>query len=125
MTTKTGSLVPRQLHRSLLSWNATDRTDAQLLHSFVRSRDEAAFEAIVRRHGTLVLGVCRRILRNGHDAEDAFQATFLVLARKAAAIASRELLANWLYGVAHNTSLRAKATLVKRQARERHMATTA
>ena len=69
----------------------------------------------------MVWGVCRRVLANHHDAEDAFQATFLVFVRKAASIASPELLANWLYGVAHQTALKARATTAKRQARERQV----
>jgi RNA polymerase sigma-70 factor (ECF subfamily) len=96
-------------------------TDGQLLQGFVAHRDEAAFEALVRRHGPMVWGVCQRLLRNHQDAEDAFQATFLVLVRKAAAIASRELLANWLYGVAYRTALKARAANARRQARERQV----
>jgi RNA polymerase sigma factor (sigma-70 family) len=95
-------------------------TDAELLECFVRRRDEAAFEALVRRHGPLVLGVCRRVLRNEADAEDAFQATFVVLARKAASLRQRGLLGNWLYGVAHNTALKARAMNQKRRAKEQH-----
>jgi RNA polymerase sigma factor (sigma-70 family) len=95
--------------------------DGQLLERFVTDREEAAFEALVKRHGPLVWGVCRRILRDHHAAEDCFQAVFLVLARKAASIASRELLANWLYGVAHNAARKAGAANMKRRAREKQL----
>jgi RNA polymerase sigma factor (sigma-70 family) len=94
-------------------------TDGQLLECFLTRRDEAAFEALVRRHGPMVLGVCRRVLRNHHDAEDAFQATFLVLARKAASIGQRELVGNWLYGAAYRAALEAKAA--RRRIRERQV----
>ena len=94
-------------------------SDGQLLDRFVERRDASAFEAIVERYGPLVWGVCRRVLRDHHDAEDAFQATFLVLARKAASIMPREKLGNWLYGVAFQTAMKARATRAKRRVRER------
>ena len=93
-------------------------TDGQLLKCFLDQQDEAAFEALVRRHGAMVLGVCRRVLQNPHDAEDAFQATFLVLVRKAASIVPREMVGNWLYGVAYRTALKAKAAAIKQRAKE-------
>jgi RNA polymerase sigma factor (sigma-70 family) len=96
-------------------------TDGQLLEGYVGRRDEAAFAALVQRHGPMVWGVCRRVLSSFHDAEDAFQATFLVLVRRAASIASRELLANWLYGVAHQTAMKARTTTAKRKERERQV----
>src|SRR5262245_10308338 len=95
--------------------------DFMLLAQFIDHRDEAAFAAILRRHGPMVMGVCRRLLQNPCDAEDAFQATFLILVRKAAAIARRELLANWLYGVAYNTALKARALNMRRRAREKQV----
>jgi RNA polymerase sigma-70 factor (ECF subfamily) len=93
-------------------------SDGQLLERFASQREEAAFEALVHRHGPMVWGVCRRIVRNPHDAEDAFQATFLVLARKAHSLADRELVANWLYAVAYKTAVRAEALACRRRARE-------
>src|SRR5262245_1000904 len=94
-----------------------DRTvpaDGELMDAFVARRDETAFEALVRRHGPMVLGVCQRVLGNHADAEDAFQATFLVLARKAASVRPRGMVGNWLYGVAHNTARQAKAMNLRR-----------
>lgn len=95
--------------------------DGQLLESFVSRRDAAAVEALIMRHGPMVWGVCRRVLGNDHDAEDAFQATFLVLIRRAASVTSKEYIANWLYGVARQTALKARAMLVKRKGRERQV----
>src|SRR5262245_39592926 len=97
----------------------TERTDGQLLDSFAAHGETAALEALVRRHAPMVWGVCRRVLRNHHDAEDAFQATFLVLVRKAASIYPRAKVGDWLYGVAHQTALKARATRAKRRVRER------
>jgi RNA polymerase sigma factor (sigma-70 family) len=97
------------------------RSDGQLLDRFLERREAAVFEAIVRRHGPMVWGVCHRVLRDHHDAEDAFQATFLVLARKAAAVIPREKLGNWLYGVAYQTAMKARAQRTKRRVREVHV----
>jgi RNA polymerase sigma factor (sigma-70 family) len=96
-------------------------TDGQLLARFSAVRDEASFAALVRRHGPMVLGVCRRVLRHEQDAEDAFQATFLVLARKAGSLNNGEALGSWLFGVAHRTALEARSAIARRRARERQV----
>src|SRR5208283_2195772 len=83
-------------------------TDAQILERFADRGDEVAFEALVARHGPMVLWVCRSVLRDSHDAEDAFQATFLVLARKARSLWIKETLANWLYRIAVRVALAAR-----------------
>src|SRR5436309_11522615 len=93
-------------------------TDAQLLERLVTARDEAAFEVLLWRHGPMVLGVCRQVLRHDQDAEDAFQATFVTLVRKAASIGKRDALAGWLYQVAYRTALRARAAAARRAERE-------
>jgi RNA polymerase sigma-70 factor (ECF subfamily) len=109
------------LYRAALLRDGAGLTDAELLEAFVTRRDEAYFEALVRRHGPMVLGVCRRILGNAHDAEDAFQAAFLVLAQRAAAVVPRHLVGNWLYGVAYRTALAARRAAARRRARERQV----
>src|SRR5438105_15840406 len=92
--------VIQHLRKTVLLREGRALSDAQLLDRYVRRRETAALEVIVWRHGPMVWSVCRRVLGNVQDAEDAFQATFLVLLRRAASIAKREALANWLYGVA-------------------------
>lgn len=104
--------------RSAADRDRAGSTDGELLTRFLNQRDDDALAALVERHAPMVWGVCRRVLRNPHDAEDAFQATFLVLVRKAGTVMSRELLANWLYGVAHQTAARLRATAAKRGVRE-------
>lgn len=96
-------------------------TEARLLERFIESRDEAAFEALVRAHGPMVYGVCLRMLGNHADADDAFQATFLILARKAASIAHRGMPANWLFQVAHRSALKVRFAIGKRRQREKSM----
>jgi RNA polymerase sigma factor (sigma-70 family) len=105
--------------RNLAVGSSTARLDdRQLLERFLSGRDQWAFESLMHRHGPMVLSVCRRFLRDMHDAEDAFQATFLVLLRKARSLSKRELLANWLYGVAYRTALRARRDAARRHLHE-------
>jgi RNA polymerase sigma-70 factor (ECF subfamily) len=99
--------------------------DGELLERFAVRRDESAFSLLVRRHGPMVLGVCRRVLNDWHQAEDAFQVTFLVLARKAGSLAQPQLLANWLHGVAYRTSLKARGHAFRRDEHERQAAAMA
>ena len=94
-------------------------TDAQLLKSFLQDQDEVAFERLMRRHGPMVYGVCRRILRHAQDVEDAFQAAFLALARKAASITKHESVSGWLYMVAFRIAQRAKTRNTRRGQREK------
>src|SRR5579884_2551885 len=98
----------RCLHRLAGPPGDADRSDGQLLERFRAGRDEAAFAALVERHGPMVLAACRRLLPRAEDAEDAFQATFFVLARKAAAIRAGDSVGAWLYGVACRVARRAR-----------------
>ena len=116
------SQVLRRIHALAGPSTAADTTDADLLRRFVAMRDEAAFAAVLERHGPLVLGVCRRVLDDAHDAEDAFQATFLVLARRAISIRQSASLASWLYGVAYRVALEAKTRAARRRLHERQAA---
>jgi RNA polymerase sigma factor (sigma-70 family) len=111
-----------EVRQVLLARDGASFGDAELLGWFVERRDEAALAALVRRHGPMVWGVCRRLLSH-HDAEDAFQAAFHVLVRKAASIVPRDRVANWLYGVAHRAALQARRTAMRRQKREVHVLT--
>ena len=118
---KTSGLAQHDLRILFQAGALGTLSDDELLERFVARRDEAAFEAIVRRHGPMVLGVCRRVLRDHHDAEDAFQATFLVLARKAGSVRPGSMLPNWLYGVAHQVAIKARALNGRRRSRERQV----
>jgi RNA polymerase sigma factor (sigma-70 family) len=109
----------RSLRRVALLRSDADLTDGELLEGYLSKREEASFEALLQRHGPMVLGVCRRMLQNEADAQDAFQATFLVFLRKAATIVPRALVGNWLHGVAYKTALKAQAMNRQRRAKER------
>jgi RNA polymerase sigma factor (sigma-70 family) len=113
--------VVRSLRGSAATAPAAEPTDQQLLSRFARGRDEAAFASLVGRHGPLVMGVCRRVLRNAADAEDAFQATFLVLARRAGLVAWRSSVGNWLHGTALRLARKLLVTNSRRRAREQRV----
>src|SRR5687768_6096225 len=117
--TRSLSSTLQHVGRTLRAEEFAETGDAELVARFARDRDEAAFTALVRRHGGLVLGVCQRVLRHHQDAEDAFQATFLVFVRKADRVGRAGAVGNWLYGVAFNVARKAKAMRQKREARER------
>src|SRR5262249_22711198 len=108
--------------RKLAGEALADLPDEQLLERFVAGRDQAAFAELVGRHGPMVRGVCLRVLGDVHEADDAFQATFLVLVRKAGAVREPRLLGNWLYGVAYRTAVKARAGAARRRGRERQVA---
>ncbi len=99
-----------------------NQTDRELMDRFLRQQDETAFAALVQRHGPMVLGLCRRILAHEQDAEDAFQATFLILVRRAGTIENPDLLGSWLYGVAYRTARKARAQAARRREQERQVA---
>src|SRR5262249_28181882 len=101
--------------RRLAERNTQALTDRQLLDRFTRTQDEAAFAELVRRHGPAVLSVCRRVLHHEQDAEDAFQAAFLILVRKAGSIRQHESLGGWLFRVSYRLALRARAQVVRRR----------
>ena len=107
--------------RRALPPDAAAQHDGRLLARFLSARDEAAFAALVRLHGPMVYGVCRRLLRHAQDAEDAFQAAFLVLVRKARSVPAYGSVGGWLHGVAYRTALEARTANARRRARERQV----
>jgi formylglycine-generating enzyme len=121
MATPPLSKVVEYLRRAAYIQEGPRLTDEQLLSAFLDRREDAAFEAMVRRHGAMVFGVCRRILHDRHDAEDAFQATFMVFIRKSAGIGNPERLAQWLYGVANRSAWQARKKAARRRAGERQV----
>ncbi len=122
MATNSVSRTVERLRQAVLLPDGAGLTDGQLLELFLARRDEAAFEALVRRHGPMVLGVCRRVVLHEQDAEDAFQATFLALARKAAGLRRPERVGNWLYGAAYFAARETRTVTARRRAKEKPMA---
>ncbi len=120
MTMNTPSLL-REMRRAALRVGGGELSDGELLQRFLQGREEEAFRALVQRHGPMVLGVCHRVLSNTHDADDAFQATFLVLVRKGKSFSPRQALGPWLYGVAYHTALKLRGAAVKRRSKERQV----
>src|ERR1700756_1208070 len=110
--------VVRHIRKLAVAPGTRALTDAQLLERFAAHQAEDAFAALMQRHGQLVWGVCRHVLRHDHDAEDAFQATFLVLARNAATIRKQEALASWLHGTAYRIARQARRDAAIRRTHE-------
>jgi RNA polymerase sigma factor (sigma-70 family) len=112
------SPVLRHIRKLVAAQHTKERSDLQLLRAFAADNDQLAFAVLVRRHGPLVMRVCRHVLQQAQDAEDAFQATFLVLARKAASIRRSEALVSWLHGVAYRMAMNAKRNAARRRQHE-------
>jgi RNA polymerase sigma factor (sigma-70 family) len=108
----------KQLDRLYRDGSFTSQDDAQLLERYLSGRDDGAFETIVNLHGPMILALCRRILRDPRDIEDAFQATFLILARRADTIRKRDVLSSWLYGVAYRVAVRCRSEVLRRRSFE-------
>jgi RNA polymerase sigma factor (sigma-70 family) len=115
------STILQHLHCLGSAAQAGELTDAELLERFAAKQEQGAFAALLKRHGPMVLSVCRRVLGNAHDAEDAFQATFLVLVRKAGSIRRREALGGWLHEVALRVAMRARASATSRRRHEQRV----
>lgn len=122
MTQRLEPYSPTPFNRLMQAGTMTSSSDAELLDRFACHRDEAAFEALLNRHGPMVLWTCRRILHDTHNAEDAFQATFLVLARKAGSLWVKDTLATWLYRIAVRIAVAARTSTKLRQTHERQAA---
>jgi RNA polymerase sigma factor (sigma-70 family) len=118
MASEAAHILVGHLRQLTAAAHAEGLPDRELVRRFAAWRDEEAFAALVRRHGTMVLRVCRRVLHDGHAAEDAFQAAFLVLSRKAASLRRAEAVGSWLYGVAYRLALKARAQSARRRACE-------
>src|SRR5437879_5881189 len=114
-------LVLRDIRKLAGADTAGDQGDRELLERFASGREETAFEALVQRHGPMVLGVCGRVLRDVNDVEDAFQAAFLVLVRKAGSLDQRGSVAGFLYTVAYRLALKARSNAWRRQLRQRQL----
>src|SRR5262245_48278320 len=118
MSTAPIAAVLTRLRHEAAPRHAAERSDAQLLQDYRHANDQSAFTTLVKRHGPMVLGVCRRLLHDPHDAEDAFQAVFLVLARSAGSIRKGEALSSWLHGVCYRVAMRAKRDAARRRKHE-------
>ena len=121
MARESGSPLLAFLRRVARARSHSDLSDGELLQRFARQREEGAFTALLQRHGPMVLGVCQSVLHDAHDAEDAFQATFLVLVRQPGAIGKPASVASWLHGVAYRIALRARAACARRRFQERQV----
>src|SRR5215831_10959931 len=108
--------IVRELSKLVKPRAELERSDRELIDGFVARRDDAAFAALVDRHGSLVLGLCRRMLGHVQDAEDIFQATFLILARRARSIERKQSIAGWLYQVAYHLAVKTRASAARRSA---------
>src|SRR5436190_22616015 len=120
MTKAVSSPILQLIRQVAADQRVEQQSDHDLLQRFDGQQDEAAFHTLLLRHGPMVLEVCRGVLGNEADAEDAFQATFLILARKAASIRKTASVGSWLHGVAYRTALKARAQLATRQKNEAH-----